>query len=261
MTGGGSGIGLACARWLAKDGAHVVLAGRTEEKLVAAVASLEADGLGASYSVCDVSHEGQVQAAVEAAVAVGPLRNVVASAGMGAGGPLYLTDVAVWNAVIATNLTGAFLTLKHTAVPMAAAGGGSFVGISSIAAPLTHRWMGPYCVSKAALEMLVRNAADELGACKIRVNAVRPSLVPTDITAGLTSIEEAVDDYLAQMPIGRLGTEDDVAALVHFLCTEQAGWITGQCIGVDGGHTLRRGPDITPLMSQLFGDALWPATP
>jgi NAD(P)-dependent dehydrogenase (short-subunit alcohol dehydrogenase family) len=151
--------------------------------------------------------------------------------------------------------------LKHTVTHMAAAGGGSFVGISSIAAAITHRWMGPYCVSKAALEMLVKNAADELGARKVRVNAVRPGLVPTEITAGLTAVTEAVDDYLTQMPLGRLGTEGDVAALVSFLCSEEASWITGQCIATDGGHTLRRGPDLTPLMQQLFGDTLWPAGP
>lgn len=261
VTGGGSGIGLACARALAQDGTHVVLAGRTEERLAGAVESLTAEGLSASYAVCDVSDEAQVQAAAAHAAERGALRHAVASAGMGAGGPLYLTDLAVWNAVLSTNLTGAFLLLKHTVPHMAAAGGGSFVGISSVAAPLTHRWMGPYCVSKAGLDMLVRNAADELGPAKVRVNSVRPGLVPTDITAGLTAIDEAVDDYLTQMPLARLGTEEDVASLVRFLCSDEASWITGQTVSVDGGHHLRRGPDITPLMSQLFGDSLWPAGP
>jgi NAD(P)-dependent dehydrogenase (short-subunit alcohol dehydrogenase family) len=135
------------------------------------------------------------------------------------------------------------------------------VAVSSIAGPLTHRYMTPYCVSKAGLEMLVRNAADELGPVGVRVNAVRPGLVPTDLTAGLTTVEDAVTDYLDQMPLRRLGTETDVAALVAFLCSQESSWITGQCIGVDGGHTLRRGPNLEPLMAMLFGEQLRPPRP
>jgi NAD(P)-dependent dehydrogenase (short-subunit alcohol dehydrogenase family) len=260
VTGGGSGIGLASARWLATDGAHVVLAGRTEDKLKAAVAGLHADGLKASYAVCDVADEAQVEAAVAVAAGAGALTLAVASAGMGSGGPLYTTDLAAWNEIIAVNLTGSFLTLKHTVPHMARNGGGSWVGISSIAASHTHRWMAPYCITKAALESLVRNAADELGAVNVRVNAVRPGLVPTDITAGLMAMPELVDDYLQQMPLGRTGVEDDVAGLVRFLCGPDSSWITGQCVGVDGGHHLRRGPDLTSVMSMVFGEALWPPT-
>jgi NAD(P)-dependent dehydrogenase (short-subunit alcohol dehydrogenase family) len=261
VTGGGSGIGLGCARALARDGAAAVLAGRTEDKLARAVDGLVADGLRASYVVCDVADEAQVQAAVAATVAAGRMAACVAAAGTGSAAPLHLTDLATWNQVLATNLTGAFLTVKHAAVAIAAAGGGSIVAVSSIAGPLTHRYMTPYCVSKAGLEMLVRNAADELGPVGVRVNAVRPGLVPTDLTLGLRAMDEIVDDYLAQMPISRLGTEDDVAALVRFLCSPQSTWITGQCIGVDGGHTLRRGPDLDPVMSLVYGDGRRPAGP
>ena len=140
----------------------------------------------------------------------------------------------------------------------AANGGGAIVAISSIAAPLTHRYMTPYCVSKAGVEMLVRQAADELGSVGIRVNAVRPGLVPTDISAGLMAVESLVADYVEQMPLGRLGTVGDVGHVVRFLLGSESSWITGQCIAADGGHTLRRGPNLTPLMEQLLGEQAHP---
>jgi len=118
--------------------------------------------------------------------------------------------------------------------------------------------MTPYCVSKAALEMLIKQAADELGSVGIRANAVRPGLVPTDISVGLTSTESVVADYMDQMPIGRLGTVDDIAASVRFLLGPESGWITGQCLSVDGGHTLRRGPNLTPLMEAVMGPLAHP---
>jgi NAD(P)-dependent dehydrogenase (short-subunit alcohol dehydrogenase family) len=185
----------------------------------------------------------------------------VANAGFGSAAPFHLTTLDDWNAVIGTNLTGAFLTLKHAVIGLAANGGGSIVAVSSIAAPLTHRFMTAYCVSKAGLEMLVKQVADELGASGIRCNAVRPGLVPTDATVALTTTDVIREDYLAQMPIARVGTDDDVAALVRFLLGPESTWITGQCIGVDGGHSVRRGPDITPVMEMVFGRDIRPHVP
>jgi NAD(P)-dependent dehydrogenase (short-subunit alcohol dehydrogenase family) len=254
ITGGGSGIGLATARALVADGASVTICGRSQERVDAAAAELEAIASGVEGSAprvravsADVSNEGDVEAAVAAAVenGGGALHMVVAGAGTGAGGPLTHTDLETWRRVLATNLDGAFLTIKHGALALTQAGGGSMVAISSIAAPLTHRLMGPYCVSKAALEALVRNAADELGAVGIRVNAVRPGLVPTDLASGLTMNDRIVDDYISQMPLARLGEVDDVAAGIRYLLGPESAWVTGQCLAVDGGHTLRRGPDIS----------------
>ncbi len=247
ITGGGSGIGLACARAFLRDGASVTLAGRTEAKLETAATDL-GGGPNVGWSVCDVADENDVRRAVEKAVEVGGGRGLdiaVAAAGTGSGGPILLTDLDAWRRVMSVNLDGAFLTIKHAGGAMASSGGGAIVAISSIAAPLTHRLMAPYCVSKAALESLVRNAADELGAVNVRVNAVRPGLVPTDIAAGLTTNEAIVADYLAQMPISRLGEVDDIAAGVRYLAGPESSWVTGQCLGIDGGHTLRRGPDLT----------------
>lgn len=264
VTGGGSGIGLGIARHLVRDGAAVVLAGRSADRLAAGAASLVADGAapGSVHTVeCDVTDEAAVVEACAAAAHVGRFTMCVANAGFGSAAPFHLTTLDDWNSVIGTNLTGAFLTLKHAVIGLAENGGGSIVAVSSIAAPLTHRFMTAYCVSKAGLEMLVKQVADELGASGIRCNAVRPGLVPTDATVTLTTTDLIREDYLAQMPLPRMGTDDDVAALVRFLLGPESTWITGQCIGVDGGHSVRRGPDITPVMEMVFGRDIRPHVP
>jgi NAD(P)-dependent dehydrogenase (short-subunit alcohol dehydrogenase family) len=260
VTGGGSGIGLGIARRLAADGAAVVLAGRTAERLESGVTAVRSAVPGAEVHtvVCDVTDHAQVQVACDVAAGVGRYTMCIANAGFGSASPFHLTSLDEWNAVLATNLTGAFSTMQASVGHFARNGGGAIVAISSIAGPLTHRFMTPYCVSKAGLEMLVKQVADELGPVGVRANAVRPGLVPTDATVTLTTTDVIRDDYLAQMPLGRTGSEDDVAELVRFLAGPESAWITGQVIGVDGGHTLRRGPDLTPVMSMVFGDDVRP---
>jgi NAD(P)-dependent dehydrogenase (short-subunit alcohol dehydrogenase family) len=202
-----------------------------------------------------VAVEDQVVAAVEAATSLtGSLQLCVAAAGTGTLGPVVALPAEQWDMVLGVNLTGAFFTLKHTAPRMVAAGGGSFVGISSIAAPLTHRFMSAYCVSKIGLEALIKTAADELGVSNVRCNAVRPGLVPTELSSALESDPAVHDDYIEQMPLGRTGTPEDVANAVRYLCGPESGWVTGQALGVDGGHTLRRGPDLTHWSRMMFGD-------
>jgi NAD(P)-dependent dehydrogenase (short-subunit alcohol dehydrogenase family) len=248
ITGGGTGIGLACARMLRNDGAIVTLMGRRAPKLEEARAALASDG-GAEVRIAagDVANEDDVSAAVKvAANGNGALHGCVAAAGTGTFGPLLDTPREQWDNVLATNLTGTMLTIKHAARAMLG-GAGSIVTISSIAGVLTHRWMTAYCVSKAGIEMLTRNAADELGGAGIRVNSVRPGLVPTDLAAGLVNNPAANADYLDQMPLRRLGTPEDIASIVRFLIGPESSWVTGQVIAADGGHTLRRGPDLDPL--------------
>jgi NAD(P)-dependent dehydrogenase (short-subunit alcohol dehydrogenase family) len=101
--------------------------------------------------------------------------------------------------------------------------------------------------------MLVRCAADELGGLGVRVNAVRPGLVPTDMATPLTADPGVVDDYLDQMPLARLGTTGDIAAAVRWLAGPESAWVTGQCIAIDGGHSLRRGPRIDSMVETLLG--------
>ena len=242
ITGGGSGIGLACAAALLADGATVTLAGRSQERLEKGAASLGSDRV--HYVVCDVSSEDDVARAVTtAAEPVGALHMAVAAAGTSAFGAFVDTAVSDWQQVIDTNLTGTFLVIKHAGARIRDSGGGAIVAISSIAGAVTHRLLGAYSVSKSAIDALVRNAADELGASGVRVNSVRPGLVPTEMTELIMDNKGIVDDYLAQMPISRLGTPEDIAACVRFLCGPESSWVTGQVISVDGGHHLRRGPD------------------
>nr|MBA2281877.1 SDR family oxidoreductase [Acidimicrobiia bacterium] len=202
----------------------------------------------------DTGAEADVERAVGVAAEGAGLQAAVLSAGTGTMAPLVSTSLDEWERVMRTNLTGAFLAVKHAGAAIAAAGGGAIVGISSIAGPLTHRHMGPYCVSKAGLETLIRNAADELGRAGVRVNGVRPGLVRTELADPLLSDDQVLADYLAQMAISRVGTPDDIGAAVRFLCGPESTWITGQVLGVDGGHTLRRGPDIDHWATALFGD-------
>jgi NAD(P)-dependent dehydrogenase (short-subunit alcohol dehydrogenase family) len=260
ITGGGSGIGLACARHLVRDGASVTIAGRTQSRVDDAAEELRSGapkGVEVRAVACDTTDEDSVAAAVAAAVEVtGGLQHGVASAGTGTMAPVIAMPVEEWRRVLDTNLTGAFFALKHSCEAMVRSGGGSFVGISSIAAPITHPYMSAYCVSKAGLEALVRTAADELGRANVRVNAVRPGIVPTELAAPLEEDPEVLASYLREMPISRTGTVDDVGALVRFLLGPESSWITGQCIGVDGGHHLRRGPDIEHWARAMYGDAI-----
>ena len=253
VTGGGSGIGLACARRLAADGATVTICGRTEERLQ------EAAGDELRWVVADVTDEDQVRAAISHTVEpTGSLDAVVACAGGSQHmAPLAISERDSWWGTVELNVLGTFLTLKHAAPVMANGRGGSFVGMSSIAGVETHRYLSAYCVGKAGIDMLVQVAADELGPSGIRVNSVRPGLVETEMVAGILATDEVLDDYLAQMPLGRVGQPDDVAELVRFLVGPESSWVTGQTISVDGGHHLRRGPDYTPFAEPAYGaDAL-----
>lgn len=249
VTAGGTGLGFGIAKRLAEDGCLVTICARREAVLAAAVEEI---GNDSRYIVCDVTDDGQVKAAVAAAAQpLGRLDIAVANAGGGGGaGPLVMTDLEAWNATLALTLTSTLSTIKNAAPIMGRGNGGAIIAVSSIAGHLTHRNLGQYAVAKAGVEMLVRNSADELGRYGIRVNGVRPGLVPTEMAAGLEQTDAVREDYLAQMPLGRLGTPQDVAAAVRFLAGPEASWITGQLLGVDGGHSLRRGPNLDALFAE-----------
>lgn len=251
VTGGGTGIGLACAQALVQRGAQVVLAGRRADVLAQAAAQL---GPAASYEVCDVADEASVQASVAALMdRHGRLDLAVNSAGREGTGSVGHTDAAAFASVLQVNVVGLYASLRAEVQAMRAGGrGGAIVNISSIAAVLTHRGMSPYCTSKAAVNMLTRCLADDLGSEGIRVNAVMPGLVQTDIVAGMLQVPEAVEHYQRRMPLRRLGLPQDVAALAAFLLSDAAGWMTGQCVATDGGHTLRGGPDMPEIFPSML---------
>lgn len=250
ITGGGSGIGLGCAEALVAAGASVTIGGRTESRLIEA-----AGRIGAQHVVVDVTDEASVVRAVAAATAVsGRLDGVVASAGGSETiGPITQIDVDAFRRTLDVNVTGTFLTLKHAGRQMAGQGGGSFVGISSIASPLTHRWFGAYGPAKAGIDHLCRAAADELGASGVRVNSIQPGLVDTDLVSFITAGGPVLEDYLACMPVSRVGKPSDIAAMALFLLGTESEWVTGQNIAVDGGHTVRRGPDLSSALEPAFG--------
>ncbi len=250
VTGGATGIGLACARAIVEGGGRAMLAARRRDVIEQAAAGL---GPSAAFVECDVTSDASVDAAVAATVArFGGVHLAVNAAGMGMAGPITGSGTDAFAMTLDTNLTGVFRCIRAEARVMKKGGGGSIVNISSIAAVLTHRWMPAYCVSKAGVNMLTRCAADELGEFGIRVNAVMPSLVETDLAVTLTSNDAAVAEYKRLMPMARIGMPVDVGAFVGFLLSDEAGWITGQCVGVDGGHTLRQGPDLVELFRPLM---------
>ncbi|MEZ5376920.1 MAG: SDR family oxidoreductase [Acidimicrobiales bacterium] len=253
VTGGGSGIGLGAARAFIADGATVTICGRSLDKLEAAKAEL---GAAAHVVAVDVADEDELAAALDAANTVAPLTIAVANAGVGGAAPITMLQRDDWERVLTTNLTGAFLTFKHAGRLLAANGGGAMCAVSSIAGSHTHRFMTAYTVSKAGLNMLVRNAADELGSLGVRVNAVSPGLVETDISTSLQQDQEVNEDYRINMPLGRRGNTADIGAAIRFLCGPESSWITGVVMPVDGGHHLRRGPNIDPLLRPFLGDAL-----
>jgi NAD(P)-dependent dehydrogenase (short-subunit alcohol dehydrogenase family) len=252
VSGGGTGIGLACARGVVAGGGRVMIAGRRE-----AVLREAADALGpaAAWVVCDVTSDESVDRAVAATMRqFDGLHLAVNAAGMGHAGSVLNSTASEFLAVLDTNLVGVFRCMRAQARVMKRGGGGSIVNVSSIAGALTHQWMTAYCASKAGLNMLTRCAADDLGQFGIRVNAIMPGLVETDLALPLTSNEVARADYLSCMPLARIGVPDDVAGIVCLLLSDEARWITGQVVGVDGGHTIRRGPILVDVFRQFMPD-------
>lgn len=258
VTGGGTGIGHACAAALAADGAAVTICGRTESKLADSAERISKEagnGGSVAYVVADVTDESSVAAAVAAAAEpTGTLNGVVANAGGGGGmGPYHLQDTDEFLRVLHLNVLGTMLTVKHSVPLMRAVGGGSFVGMSSIAGHVTHMYFGAYTPGKAGIEAIMRNAADEYGAANIRFNAIRPGFIATEIMEGIPRDGEVYDSYIDNTPMADVGYPEDVGHLARFLIGPESRWITGQCINIDGGHSLRRGPYFGSFIEPALG--------
>jgi 7-alpha-hydroxysteroid dehydrogenase len=262
VTGGGSGIGAACAARLAADGAAVTICGRTESKLDATVKKIETTvGHGGSVHgvVGDVTIEKDVERIVaNAAKATGTLDGCIANAGGGGGmRPYHLQDTEEFLRVLHLNVLGTMLCVKHTTPLMVEAGGGSFIGMSSIAGHITHPYFGAYCVGKAGIEEMMKNAADEFGSRGIRFNSIRPGFIATELMQAIPRDSAVYDSYIRNTPMGDVGRSEDVAHLARFLLGQESRWITGVAINVDGGHALRRGPDFGQFVEPAIGrDAL-----
>jgi 7-alpha-hydroxysteroid dehydrogenase len=246
VTGGGTGIGAACARLLADSGAAVTICGRTETRLSVVAEAIRAAGGRVHTVVADVTVEDDVRRVVaETVEAFGGVHGFVANAGGGGAlNPYHLADANDFMRVLQLNVMGTMLCMKH-AVPELAKVRGSFVGMSSIAGHVTHLWFGAYPAAKAAIESMMRNAADEYGSVGVRFNSVRPGFITTEIMEGVPRDSAVYRSYLENTPMNGVGEPEDVAMLVRFLLSDESRWITGQEIGVDGGHSVRRGPDFT----------------
>src|SRR6478752_3939466 len=240
ITGGGTGIGRGIATALAREGAVVTLAARRLEVLEQGAAQIRADVPGCDVRIteCDVTVTEQVEAAVAlAAHPDGRLDIAVANAGSAVPGPFLLLDDDAWRFCCELNIVGTASTFKYAALAMRAHGG-SLVAISTAASSAPEVSMAAYTSTKAAVDMMVRAAAWELGAFGIRVNAIQPGYVPTE---GLSA------NLLERSALKRSGAPDDIGALVVHLAQPAGSWITGQVIGVDGGMGVQPMADLSDL--------------
>jgi len=236
VIGGASGIGWATARGLAAEGCRVTIADRD-----AAGAAARAGELGEPHVAAgvDVTDEESVAALFER---VGPVDVVVNTAGFSNFGRIVDMPVADFRSVVDVCLTGAFVVAKYAGRHLR--DGGSLVSVTSLNARLAAPGMSAYCAAKAGLAMLTQVAALEFAPRRIRVNAVSPGFVHTPLTEPVTLVPAVLDDYLENTPLGRVGTPEDVADAVLFLCSGKASWLTGEVLDLNGGAHLKRYPDI-----------------
>jgi 7-alpha-hydroxysteroid dehydrogenase len=255
VTGGGTGIGAAAARLVAAEGARVTICGRTQSSLDAQADDIRATGAEVTTVVADVTVEADVARLVDSAVTFGGgLHGLVANAGGGGLlAPYHLQSLDDFIRVLHLNVVSTMLCIKHAVPHLAAAGGGSFVGMSSIAGHVTHPYFGAYTAGKAGIETMMKNAADEYGVYKVRFNAVQPGFITTEIMEAVPRGSAIWNSYIEQTPMAGVGQPEDVANLVRFLLSNESRWITGQAIAIDGGHFLRRGPDWSAAVERTFG--------
>ncbi|MEX2294555.1 MAG: SDR family NAD(P)-dependent oxidoreductase [Acidimicrobiales bacterium] len=233
VTGGGAGIGAAIARLLAERGAAVAVLDRSP-----AAARAVADEVAGHAFTVDVADAVATAAAVHAAATtMGGLTDVVANAGMGFNKPLHLYTDAEWRLVVGVNLDGTFHTLR-TAIPLLLeGGGGSIVTVASLNASRPLQGEAPYSAAKAGVVNLTRTAALEY-APTIRANCVSPGMIATALTSIITDDTDFTTVAEAGTPLARIGSVDEVAEVVAFLCSDAARYVTGQEIVVDGGAGL-----------------------
>lgn len=243
ITGAAQGIGLACAKEFAREGAKVMLSDINKEKGEAAAAALQAEGHDVRFTACDVGDKAQVDALIAATVAAfGRVDCAVPNAGM-----VHVSDFldlteADFDRVLRVNLKGVFLTGQAAArqmvkqAEMGQGGGGTIINMSSVNAELAIPAITPYVVSKGGVQQLTRAMALSLIGRGIRVNAVGPGSIATEVFQQVASDKQKMNGILSRTPIGRVGEPAEVAKVVVFLASDDSSYIVGQTIFPDGGR-------------------------
>ena len=234
VTGASQGIGRASALALAQAGAHVALAARNEAKLNQVAAEIAAAGGAAAVFALDIASEDSIKSCAKAAIAhFGSLEILVNNAGITRDTLALRMKRADWDEVLQTNLTGTFLITQAVLSPMLKARWGRIVNITSVVGETGQAGQANYAASKAGLIGLTKSLARELASRNITVNAIAPGYIETAMTAVLD--EKQREAMLAHIPLGRAGTEADIAAAVRFLASDEAAYITGHVLDVNGG--------------------------
>ena len=237
VTGGGSGIGAATAQRLAQEGATVVVCGRRREPLDEVAAGIVAAGGKAEAVVADVSDEAGFTAALEAAAQRhGRLDVLVNNAMAYTWGSIEEMSTADWHANFTTSVDGTFWGTR-TAMRLMKGKGGAIVNVSSICGQLGTPWMAGYSAAKAAIDNFSRAAAAEGAPHGIRVNVVIPAVVETPATAGMLADEASRRNTEKLIPMGRVGQPEELANAILFLASDEASYITGASLPVDGGRS------------------------
>jgi NAD(P)-dependent dehydrogenase (short-subunit alcohol dehydrogenase family) len=237
VTGGASGIGLACVEAFAAEGASVVVGDVDPARGEAAAVRLGAEGRSVRFVSCDVAKASDAEALVRAALDwTGRLDVLVNNAGILAGGDILTLDEEAFDRVLGVNLKGAFLVGRAAARVRVARGGGAIVNMGSVNGILAIPNQLAYVVSKGGLHQLTRAMALALADKGVRVNAIGPGSIATDLLRQVMTDEAARKRILSRTPMGRLGEPAEVARLALFLASEEASYITGQIVYIDGGR-------------------------
>src|SRR5689334_7638061 len=234
VTGASQGIGRACALKLAQSGATLALAARSQEKLQEVAAEIAAAGGTATSFLLDVSDEEQIKATFKAAITqLGKIDILVNNAGITRDQLVMRMKRADWDAVLQTNLTSAYLCIQSVIPSMLKQRWGRIVNITSVFGQMGQAGQANYAASKAGLIGLTMAIAREVGSRHITCNAVAPGFIETAMTAVLS--DELKQSAIKQIPLGRVGTPEDVASAAVFLASEEASYITGHVLNVNGG--------------------------
>jgi len=235
VTGAGSGIGRAVTLAMASAGASLVLLDKDLAKCEATAGALQPTGTRAVAVTCDIADPASVAAAERASRAIGPCDILVNNAGMLLPGSLAMVSLEDWNQLLSVNLTGYLLCAQVFGKTMIERGRGAIVHTASIAGSNAQAFSGAYSVSKAGVLMLSRQLAVEWGPHGVRSNVLSPGLVRTPMSESFYQTPGVAERRAAAIPLGRVGTPEDMAQVVLFLASDRAGFVNGQEIIVDGG--------------------------